>query len=472
MERIETDICVIGAGSGGLSVASGAVQMGARVVLIEGHRMGGDCLNFGCVPSKALLAAGKAAQAHRRGARFGITPATPEIDFAKAMDHVRATIAAIEPHDSEERFTGLGVRVIRDWARFTGPDTVETGAHRIRARRFVVATGSAPMVPPIEGLDGVPYLTNETIFDQRECPRHLLIIGGGPIGLEMAQAHRRLGAGVTVIEAAEALGREDPEAAAPVIAALRAEGIEIVEGAGVERVSGRPGAIEVQVKGGTVFPGTHLLIAVGRVPNVERLDLKAAGIRHGRAGITVDARLRTSNRRVHAIGDVAGQGQFTHLAGYHAGVVIRSILFGLPAKARADHIPRVTYTDPELAQVGQTEAEARKAHGAALQVIRLGYDANDRALAEGHETGLIKVMALRGRPVGVTITGAGAGEMIAPWALMLANRMKLGALAGTVLPYPTLSELSKRAAGAYFSPKLFDNPWVKRVVGAVQKVLP
>jgi pyruvate/2-oxoglutarate dehydrogenase complex dihydrolipoamide dehydrogenase (E3) component len=470
VELIETDICVIGAGSGGLSVAAGAAQMGARVVLIEGGRMGGDCLNYGCVPSKALLAAGKAAQAQRRGAGFGVTPGAPEVDFAAAMDHVRATIAAIAPHDSEERFTGLGVRVIRDWARFTSPTEVATAAHRIRARRVVLATGSSPMVPPIPGLDTVPYLTNETIFEQRDCPRHLLIVGGGPIGLELAQAHRRLGAAVTVIEAATALGREDPEAAALVLDALRAEGVEIVEGAAVERVGGRPGAIELQVRGGTVFPGTHLLIAVGRVPNIDRLELQAAGIESTGAGVTVDARLRTSNRRVHAIGDVAGLGQFTHLAGYHAGVVIRSILFGLPAKARADHIPRVTYTDPELAQIGPTEAEARAAHGAALRVIRLGMEANDRALAEGHAAGFIRLMVLRGRPLGVTIAGPGAGEMIAPWALMIANRMKLSALAGTVLPYPTLSEMSKRAAGAYFSPKLFDNPWVKRFVRGVQKL--
>jgi len=472
MDLIETDVCVIGAGSGGLSVASGAVQMGARVVLVEGHKMGGDCLNYGCVPSKALLAAGKAAQAQRKGAGFGVPPAAPQVDFATAMAHVADTIAGIAPHDSEERFTGLGVRVIRDWARFTGPDTVETATHRIRARRFVVATGSAPLVPPIPGLDTLPFLTNETVFDQTDCPRHLLIIGGGPIGLEMAQAHRRLGAEVTVIEGAKAMGREDPEAAALVLAALRAEGIDIIEGATVERVAGRAGAIEVQVTGGTVFPGTHLLVAVGRTPNIDRLDLDAAGIRHTSAGITVDDRLRSSNRRVHAIGDVAGRGQFTHLAGYHAGVVIRAILFGLPAKARADHIPRVTYTDPELAQVGLTEAEAKKAHGAALQVIRLDYDANDRARTEARTDGLIKVMVVRGRPVGATIAGAGAGEMIALWALMLANRLKMGALAGTVLPYPTLSELSKRAAGTYFSPKLFDNPWVRRVVGLVQKVLP
>jgi pyruvate/2-oxoglutarate dehydrogenase complex dihydrolipoamide dehydrogenase (E3) component len=472
MEPIHTDICVIGAGSGGLSVAAGAAQMGARVVLVEGHEMGGDCLNAGCVPSKALLAAAKAAQAHRQGACFGLTPTDPQVDFAAAMDHVARTIAAIAPHDSEERFTGLGVRVIRDWARFVSPTEVETGAHRIRARRFVLATGSSPLVPPIPGLDAVRYLTNETLWTQRDCPRHLLIVGGGPIGLEMAQAHRRLGAEVTVIEGAKALGREDTDAAALVLGALRAEGVEIVEGAQVERASGRAGAIELQVTGGTVFHGTHLLIAVGRVPNLDRLNLDAAGIASTKAGVAVDARLRTSNRRVYAVGDVAGQGQFTHLAGYHAGIVIRSMLFGLRARTRVDHIPRVTYTDPELAQIGLTEAEAREVHKKALQVIRLGFDANDRAQAEAQTEGFIKLMVRRGRPVGVTIVGAHAGEMIAPWALILANGLKLNALANTVLPYPTLSELSKRAAGTYFSPKLFDNPWVTRVVQGVQRLLP
>ena len=472
MKRIKTDICVIGAGSGGLSVAAGAVQMGARVVLLEGHKMGGDCLNYGCVPSKALLAAGKAAQAQRAGEAFGVTPQSPQVDYAAAMAHVGATIAAIEPHDSVERFEGLGVQVIGEYGRFVSPREVQAGDWRISARRFVIATGSVPLVPPIPGLADVPYLTNETLFGLRERPARLLIIGGGPIGLEMAQAHRRLGSEVVVIEAARALGREDPDAAALVLAKLRAEGVEIVEEAAVEQVAGRAGMIELQVRGGTVFLGTHLLVAVGRKPALERLSLEAAGITAGPAGVTVDARLRSSNRRVLAIGDAAGQGQFTHLAGYHAGVAIRSMLFALPAKVRQDHIPRVTYTEPELAQIGLTEAEARASHGDAVQVLRLGFEANDRALAEGKRDGLIKVMVLKGRPVGVTIAGSGAGEMIAPWALMLANRLKLGALAGTVLPYPTMAELSKRAAGAYFSPKLFANPLVKRVVGLVQKLVP
>lgn len=464
MTRIKTDICVIGGGSGGLSVAAGAVQMGARVVLIEGHKMGGDCLNYGCVPSKALLA-----QARQVAAR-GADP-VPE-DFKAAMAHVKATIAAIEPHDSAERFEGLGVQVIRGFARFISPSEVEVAGQTITARRFVIATGSRAAVPPIPGLADVPYMTNETLFDQSERPAHLLIIGAGPIGLEMAQAHRRLGSRVTVIEGAKALGRDDPDAAAVVLAQLRREGIEIIEDAQVERVGGRPGALEVQVKGGTIFTGTHLLVAVGRVPNLDKLDLDKAGVKSDRAGITVDAGLRSTNKRVYAIGDAAGQGQFTHLAGYHAGVVIRAILFGLPARVRHDHIPHVTYTDPELAQIGLTEAEARSKFGASVSVHRIGYDQIDRAQAEGRTEGFLQLIAVRGRAVGVTVVGAQAGEVIAPYALALANRLKLSAVAGTVLPYPTLAEIGKRAAGAYFSPRLFDNMNVKRVVRLVQRWLP
>ncbi|MCC5966694.1 MAG: FAD-dependent oxidoreductase [Natronohydrobacter sp.] len=464
MTHIKTDICVIGGGSGGLSVAAGAVQMGARVVLVEGHKMGGDCLNYGCVPSKALLAQAK--KAHLRGGE-----PTPE-DFKAAMAHVKATIAAIEPHDSVERFEGLGVQVIQGFARFISPTEVEVAGKTITARRFVIATGSHALVPPIPGLADVPYMTNETLFEQSERPGQLLIIGAGPIGLEMAQAHRRLGSRVTVIEGAKALGREEPDAAAVVLATLRREGVEIIEDAQVERVGGRPGALEVQVKGGTIFTGTHLLVAVGRVPNLEKLDLVKAGVNCDRAGVKVDAGLRSTNKRIYAIGDVAGQGQFTHLAGYHAGVVIRAILFGLPAKARHDHIPHVTYTDPELAQIGLSESEARKKFGAGVSVHRVGYDQIDRAQAEGCTEGFLQLIAARGRPVGVTVVGVQAGEVIAPFALAMANNLKLSAIAGTVLPYPTLAEIGKRAAGAYFSPRLFDNINVKRVVGLVQRWLP
>jgi pyruvate/2-oxoglutarate dehydrogenase complex dihydrolipoamide dehydrogenase (E3) component len=328
------------------------------------------------------------------------------------------------------------------------------------------------MVPPIAGLEGVPFLTNETLFDLREQPGHLMVLGGGPIGMEMAQAHRRLGCRVTVLEGARALGRDDPEAAALVVAKLRTEGVEIFENTMVEAVRGRAGAIEVQVAGGSVFLGTHLLVATGRVPNLDKLDLEKAGVTTNRAGIVVDKGLRTSNRRIFAIGDVAGQGQFTHLAGYHAGIVVRAAVLGLPAKARNDHIPRVTFTDPELAQIGLTEGEARKVHGDRVTIVRAEMSGNDRALAEAKGTGFLKVMVVKGRPVGATLVGAGAGELIAPWALAIANRLKLSAIAGTVLPYPTMSEISKRATGAYFSPKLFDNPWVKRIVRVVQGVFP
>jgi pyruvate/2-oxoglutarate dehydrogenase complex dihydrolipoamide dehydrogenase (E3) component len=470
MDRIETDICVIGAGSGGLSVAAGAVQMGARVVLIEGAEMGGDCLNHGCVPSKALLAAAKAAQAMTAGAAFGITPVEPQVDFGAVKDHVARVIAAIAPVDSQDRFEGLGVRVIRAWGRFVSPTEVEAGGYRISARRFVIATGSRAVVPPIPGLDTVPYLTNESIFPLREKPAHLIVIGGGPIGMEMAQAHRRLGCAVTVIEGANALGREDPELAAVVLEKLRAEGVVIREDASVAQVSDAGGVTVSLADGGTVT-GSHLLVAVGRQVALDGLNLQAAGVTHDRRGVTVDARLRSSNRRVYAVGDAAGGLQFTHLAGYHAGIVIRQALFGLPARATAP-IPRVTFTDPELAQVGLTEAEARAAHGAALTVLRWPYHDNDRAQAEGKTAGLIKVMVVEGRPVGAGIAGAQAGELIGLWSLALSSRLKMSALGGMVLPYPTLGEVSKRAAGAYFSPKLFDNHRVKQVVRLVQRLLP
>jgi len=472
MERIKTDILVIGAGSGGLSVAAGAAQMGAKVVLLEGHRMGGDCLNYGCVPSKALIAAAKSAHDQATAGKYGVTGVVPRVDYAAVMDHVADVIGQIEPMDSQQRFEGFGVRVIREYGHFVSPREVQAGDHLIRARRVVIATGSAPLVPPIPGLSEVPYLTNETLFDLREAPDHLMIIGGGPIGMEMAQAHARLGCKVTVIEGDRALNRDDPELAGVVRETLHDEGVEIAEGAKVAQVSGTAGAVEVAAEDGRSFSGTHLLVAVGRKPNLARLNLEAAGIETTRAGIRVDAGLRSTNRRVYAIGDVAGGLQFTHVAGYHAGVIIRSSLFGLPSKARDAHIPRVTYTAPELAQVGLSEAEARATHGDRVEVVRFDYAHNDRAVAERKTVGFAKVMVVRGRPVGASIVGHQAGELIGLWALALANGLKMGQVAAMVAPYPTIGELNKRVAGAYFSPRLFDSQMVKRVVGAVQRWLP
>ncbi|WP_197916614.1 dihydrolipoyl dehydrogenase family protein [Thiosulfatihalobacter marinus] len=472
MQEIRTDLLVIGAGSGGLSVAAGAVQMGADVVLLEGREMGGDCLNWGCVPSKALIASARAAHGQAQSAVFGVAPVDPQVDYAAAKAHVAGVIAQIAPVDSQARFEGLGVRVIRAYGRFVSPRVVEAGEHRITARRVVIATGSSPLVPPIPGLEDVPYLTNETLFALTDKPDHLLIIGGGPIGMEMAQAHMRLGCKVTVIEGERALGKDDPEMAAIVLDAVRAEGVEIAEGAMAAQVSRKDGVITVTTADGRAFSGSHLLMAVGRRANTDMLNLEAAGIRTARTGIRVDARLRTTNRRVYAIGDVAGGMQFTHVAGYQAGVILRSVLFGLPARAREDHIPHATYTDPELAQIGLSEAQARGIHGDRLRVARFDFAHNDRLIAERRAAGLIKVMVVRGRPVGVSIVGPQAGELINLWALVMANGLKMSAVAGMVSPYPTVGEINKRVAGAYFSPQLFDNPKVKRVVRLVQRWWP
>ncbi len=470
MPRIKADICIIGAGSGGLSIAAGAVQMGARVVLIEAGEMGGDCLNAGCVPSKALLAAAHHAHAMTTGQPFGITPVPPQIDFAAVKDHVAAVIADIAPVDSQERFEALGVTVLRAMARFISPREVQAGDTTVTARRFVIATGSRPAIPPIPGLADVPYLTNETIFALRERPDHLVILGGGPIGIEMAQAHRRLGCRVTLVEATRALGREDPEAAATVIAALRQEGVEILEGTPVTGVSA---GVVLDLKDGRKVEGSHLLVATGRKVVLDDLDLKIANVDHTAKGVTVGPNLRSvSNRRVYAVGDAAGGMQFTHVAGAHAGILIRQMLFGLPAKFDTAAVPRVTYCDPELAQVGLTEDEARTRHGAAVTVITQSFSHNDRALTGRRTEGMLKLMVVKDRPVGVTIVGAQAGELIGLWALAMSARLKLSAIAGMIAPYPTLGEISKRAAGAYYSPRLFANPTVKRVVGFVQRLIP
>lgn len=455
---IDCDLCVIGAGSGGLSVAAGASQLGARTVLVERGRMGGDCLNFGCVPSKALLAAARAAEDARRAAAFGVAVGGPVVDFGRVMDHVQDVIRSIAPQDSAERFGALGVTVIRAEARFTGPDQVEADGTRIRARRFVIATGSSPTAPPIPGLDQVPYLTNETLFDNRVLPEHLIVIGGGPIGIEMAQAHRRLGARVTVLEVARALGRDDPELAAVVLDRLRAEGVAIREGvriAGVATAS-RGVAVTLDRNGQTtILEGSHLLVAAGRKANVDGLNLEAAGIAHTKQGVRVDARLRTTNRRVYAVGDVAGGPQFTHVAGYHAGVVLKNALFRWPARIDHATVPWVTYAEPELAYVGLQEAAARERF-VRINVLRWPFAENDRARTTRDADGLVKVLtSSSGRILGAGIVGPQAGELILPWVLALRRRLKVGAMAELIAPYPTLGETGKRAAGSYFAPKLF-----------------
>ncbi len=455
METLTPDICVIGAGSAGLSVAAAAAAFGVSVVLVEKGRMGGDCLNYGCVPSKALIAAGRQAQAMREAAKFGIVPVEPEVDFRKVHRHVHDVIAAIAPNDSIERFTALGVRVIQAEARFADRRTVVAGEFEIRARRFVIATGSRPVIPPIEGIDTIDVLTNETVFDLTRRPGHLVIIGGGPIGVELAQAHRRLGSDVTIIEGTRALGREDPEIAGFVLRALREEGVAIREATTVTRVErrGKTGVrVHVETADGTkTVDGTHLLVAAGRAPNVEGLDLAKARIAFSDKGIKVNARLRTANRRVYAIGDVAGGPQFTHVAGYHASLVLRPLLFRLSARVDPSIIPRVTYCDPELAHVGLTEAEAMAAHKG-VRILRWPLSENDRAQAERRTAGLAKlIVSSRGRILGASIVGANAGEMIGLYGLVIGKGMGVKDLASWLPPYPTMGEIGKRAAIAYFA---------------------
>ena len=471
-DTIEADLCVIGAGSGGLSVAAAAAAFGQKVVLIEKHKMGGDCLNYGCVPSKALIAAAKRAHAMRTAAPFGIAPVEPAIDAKAVHDHVKQVIAAIEPNDSVERFTGLGVRVILAAGRFLDKSTVEAGEHRIKARRFVIATGSSPVVPPIPGLDTAPYFTNETIFDNRQRLDRLIVIGGGPIGMEMAQAHRRLGSRVIVVEGMKALGKDDPEMTAVLLDSLRGEGIDIREGALVERVEAGNGYVKVHIKtesGPQTIDGSHILVAAGRRPNLADLGLDAAGIKHDRRGITVNAGLVTSNPKVFAIGDVTGGLQFTHVANYHAGIVIRRALFRLPAKVRNETVPWVTYTEPELAHVGLTEEEARK-RGKTPGVLRWPYHENDRAQAERTTHGHVKVVTdKKGRILGATIVGEHAGELIQMWSLAISQGLGIKAMTEWISPYPTLSEINKRVAFRHYAAAP-GNPLVRKAIGFLAKL--
>ncbi len=471
-ELLTPDICVIGAGSGGLSVAAAAAAFGVPVVLIEKSKMGGECLNTGCIPSKSLIEAARHAHAIARADAFGLSVRDTEVNFEEVAKHVQEVIAEIEPNDSKERYGGLGVRVLAGIARFTDSETVQVGeGTRIKARRFVIATGSSPLLPPIPGLASAPHFTSETIFQLSVRPEHLMVIGGGAIGLELAQAYRRLGSRVTVIDVAEPLPREDAECARVVLDALVREGIALRTNCTVIRVERADGMVNAVVgaqAGEESITASHLLVATGRRPNIEELDLERAGIQHDSRGILVNKRLKTANKRVYAIGDVAGGAQFTHLANHHAGLVIRNALFRLPVKVNETIVPRVTFTDPELAHVGCTESEVRN-RGYRFCVLRFPFHENDRAQTARETAGHIKVITTRrGRVLGATIVGPSAGELIAPWCLAISHKLNIRALAGVVLPYPTLGEVGKRAAIAYFMPAL-RHRWVQRVIAFMRR---
>jgi pyruvate/2-oxoglutarate dehydrogenase complex dihydrolipoamide dehydrogenase (E3) component len=468
---LEPDVCVIGAGSAGLTVAAAARAVGLSVVLIEKDRMGGECLNTGCVPSKALIAAARHAEAVRRAAEFGVDAGEPRIDYGRVRAHVSGVIASIAPHDSQARFEGLGATVIRAAARFVDARTVEAGERTVRAKRFVIATGSKPAVPDVPGLSDVPYLTNESVFDLAALPRALVVIGGGPIGLELAQAFRRLGSAVTVLEHGRALAHDDPDFAGVVAARLRREGVDLREETSIARVERDGDGIAVLLADGGRVTGSHLLVAAGRVAATDGLGLDAAGVRVGPKGIATDGAMRTANRRIHAIGDVAAGYRFTHWAGYQGGLVVRSLLTHWPHRPNPAAIAWATYTDPELAHVGLTEAEARERHGSRVTVLRSDLSANDRAATERETEGAVKiVVGPGGRILGADVVGPGAGETAALFALAVAGKLRIGALAGMVAPYPTLAEAAKRAAVSGYARKL-ENPLVRRLLGVMRRLL-
>lgn len=455
-DLIEADICVIGAGAGGLKVALAAAAVGQRVVLVEKHKMGGSSLNYGCVPSRALTAAARRAHDMRTASPFGIGAVEPSVDFGGVRGHIADVVAALAANDAVERFAAMGIRVLQATARFVDKATVEAGELRIKARRFVIASGSSPAIPEIAGLDSVGYFTNETIFEVSRKLDRLIVVGGGARALELAQAYLRLGSAVVVLTDGAALDGEDPEFAAVVLKALRTEGLDIREGARVDGIQAVRGGVRLSVvwKGATgPVEGSHLLLATGRQANVSDLNLAAAGIKFGANGISVNAALRTSNRRVYAIGDVTGAAPQAHLAEYHAGIFLKRVLFRLRSTAAAHAVPRVTYTSPEVAWAGLDEAAARAKHGR-VNVLRWPYAENARAQAERVAEGHVKVVTTsNGDIVGAGIVGAQASELIHVWSLAMSQNLGIRAMTEWIAAHPTLSEINRHVALNTFATK-------------------
>ena len=468
---LEPDLCVIGGGSGGLSVAAAARAFGSSVVLVEKDKMGGDCLNVGCVPSKALIAAAKHAHIGQSAKKFGITYKEPKVNFAKVQAHVANVIAGIAPHDSVERFEALGANVINATAKFVDRRTLEANGQLIRARRFVIATGSRPAIPPIHGLNHVPYLTNENIFELKEKPAHLIIIGGGPIGMELAQAHQRLGARVTVVEMFDPLAKDDPELTAIALRRLQDDGVMVHANTSVQSVEKTDEGIALTIKANDhieVITGSHLLVAAGRAPNIEALNLEVAHVKSDPQGIFTNKGMRTANRKIYAIGDVAHGFQFTHTASYQASIVIRSAIFGLPAHQNTNIIPWVTYTDPEIANVGLNEQAARKLLGDKFRVVRWSFAELDRARTERQTEGLAKmIVGKNGKILGCGMVGPQAGELISLFSFAIANNLKTTSLTKFIAPYPTLSEVARRLGIESFRDSL-SNPWIGRWVNLIR----
>ena len=448
------DVIVIGGGAAGLTAAGGCALFGLKVALIEGHKMGGECLNNGCVPSKALITAAKRAAEARTETLHGVTLSPPKVAWSGVHKHIHDAIAHIAPHDSEETFEEMGCEVIREYAKVTGKHSVEVGGRTLTAPRIVLATGSKPFVPPIEGLDAVPYLTNENLFDLTEQPGHLVIIGGGVIGMEMAQSFCRLGSDVTVIEPDRPMGRDDEDNVQVVIDTMEAEGVRFVKGK-ADKVSGTAGAVEVTLGTGDTVKGSHILVAVGRKANTSGFGLEELGIEMANNGIKVDDRRRTSVRSIYAIGDCRDGPRLTHVSGYEGSNVALEIVTGLPTKVNWKALPWCTFTEPEVAQIGKTEAEAREELGDKVTVITEGFDHNERAIAEGATKGRMKVILKGKKVIGASIVGKNAGELLLPFTQMITGKSGTFDMGSAVISYPTRSEITKAAAFSAWEPTVF-----------------
>lgn len=442
---VEYDLVVIGGGSAGLLVAGIAASLKAKVALIERDRLGGDCLWYGCVPSKSLIHASRIAYNVKHAGRFGVYCKDPEIDFAKAISHVQSVISTIQPHDSPERFESLGVEVIFGSGEFIDRQTFKVNGRSLKARAFVISTGSRAAIPPIPGLKEAGYLTNEEVFSITQLPKSMAVIGGGPIGCELGQAFSRLGSQVTIIASGDRLlPKEDPEAVAVVHKQFESEGIRVLLQTKAERVKIADGKKYVWAAGKIAVD--EILVAAGRQPNVESLNLDAAGVKLGKLGIEVNKKLQTTNPRIYACGDVIGGYQFTHVAGYQANVVLKNALFLPVLKADYRVIPWATFTDPELARVGLTEQEARERHGDDTYVVKQSFDEVDRAQAEAATAGFAKIITRRnGQILGAHLVGPSAGELIHEIILAMSHKLKISALGGIHI-YPTLAEVNSKAA--------------------------
>lgn len=486
-EETEYDLVAIGGGTAGLVTAAGAAALGARTALVERDRLGGECLWTGCVPSKALIGSARLAAALRRADRFGLDPAAPEVDGHSVLASVREVRARVQPHDDPERFRAMGVSVLHGEARFRTPREIEVDGRRIRARKFVIATGSRPAIPPIDGLQSAGYFTHETAFDREGIPASVAIVGGGPIGVEFAQAFRRLGADVAVIEREDRiLPREEPELSRRLRGILEREGVRVLTGARVTAATGDEGGPRLDVERTAERQGDAeaadgsgkvrceaILVAAGRRPNVEALDLESAGVEVGPEGVRVDRRLRTRQRHIFAAGDVIGGLRFTHVADHEARTVVRNALFPFPARVDYGAVPWCTYTDPELARVGPTEDEARRRHGDGVRVYTYDLEELDRAIADRAAEGCVRLVTDRkGTLLGGHILAQDAGTMIAEVALAVKQGLPIKALSDLVHPYPTMSEGVRRAADAYYRAKLTDRArrWLGRYFSLARRL--